>query len=236
MPAYAVLVVRILLVEDDATVRETVASALSRSGHDVEAVGDGGEALSAYAARPADLVVLDLMLPTMGGLEVCRRLRTVRKDLPIIMLTARSQEHERVQGLQHGADDYVTKPFSIRELDLRIRSVLRRSAPQPEEARTVLRDGDLQVDLAARKVERAGQEITLTGREYDLLVWLLQHPGQVADRETLLRQVWGWDVGDLSTVTVHVRRLREKVETAPGSPTRLVTVFGRGYRWDAHGT
>lgn len=227
--------VSILLVEDDPTVRETVAAYLTRAGYDVSAVGDGALALESYAASPADLVLLDLMLPTLGGFEVCRRLRAMRRDLPVIMLTARGQEHERVQGLQHGADDYVTKPFSVRELDLRIRSVLRRSRPAAEPARTTLVDGDLSVDLAARRLSRSGREIPLTAREYDLLIWLLQHPGEVADRQTLIREVWGWEVGDISTVTVHVRRLREKVEADPGRPRRLVTVFGRGYRWDPDG-
>lgn len=225
-------VVRILLVEDDATVRDAVAGYLTRSGHLVEAVADGQSAVESFTRSPADLVVLDLMLPGIGGFEVCRRLRSMRRDLPLVMLTARGQEHERVQGLQHGADDYVTKPFSLRELELRVRSVLRRAASPPAEVTGVLRDGDLVVDLGARSVERRGAPVALTARELDLLVWLVQHPGVVWSREQLIREVWGWDVGDSSTVTVHVRRLREKVEVDPGAPVRLVTVFGRGYRWD----
>ena len=223
--------VRILYVEDDATVRDAVAAYLTRAGYDVDAVGDGPLAIEHYTAAPADLVLLDLMLPGMGGFEVCRRLRSMRRDLPLIMVTARGQEHERVQGLQHGADDYLTKPFSLRELELRIRSVLRRAAAPPAEVSGILRDGDLEVDLGARSVERGGAAISLTARELDLLAWLVQHPGVVWSREQLIREVWGWDVGDSSTVTVHVRRLREKVEADPGSPVRLVTVFGRGYRW-----
>ena len=224
---------RILLVEDDTTVRETVAAYLTRAGHEVEAVADGEAGVAAYTAAPADLVLLDLMLPGLGGFEVTRRLRSMRRDLPLVMLTARSQEHERVQGLQHGADDYVTKPFSLRELDLRIRSVLRRASAPPAEVAGVLRDGDLEVDLGARSATRAGEPLRLTARELDLLVWLVQHPGVVWSREALIRDVWGWEVGDASTVTVHVRRLREKVEPDPAAPSRLVTVFGRGYRWDA---
>jgi DNA-binding response OmpR family regulator len=226
-------VVRILVVEDDETVRAALQAHLVRSGHDVRTAADGGAAVRAYAEDPVDLVLLDLMLPVLGGLEVTRRLRSMRPDLPIIMVTARTQEHERVQGLQHGADDYVTKPFSMRELELRIGSVLRRSArPVPTQGLSRLRDGDLVIDLAAREASRGGEPMRLTGREFDLLAWLLRHPGRVWSRQELIGQVWGWDVGDLSTVTVHVRRLREKVEEDPAVPVRLVTVFGRGYRWD----
>ncbi|NHA66527.1 response regulator transcription factor [Phycicoccus flavus] len=225
--------VRILVVEDDATVRDAVAAYLARAGHDVETAPDGESAVAAFTARPADLVLLDLMLPGLGGLEVTRRLRSMRRDLPLIMVTARSQEHERVQGLQHGADDYVTKPFSLRELELRVRSVLRRATAPPPEVAGVLRDGDLVVDLGARTVTRGGEALSFTARELDLLAWFLQHPGVVWSRDELMREVWGWDVGDASTVTVHVRRVREKVEADPGAPVRLATVFGRGYRWDA---
>lgn len=224
---------RILLVEDDATVRESVAAYLTRSGYAVDAVAAGDAAIERYVEAPADLVLLDLMLPGIGGFEVCRRLRSIRRDLPVVMVTARGQEHERVQGLQHGADDYVTKPFSLRELELRVRSVLRRaSAPAAAQVQDVLRDGDLVLDLGARSVTRGGTLMALTARELDLLAWLLQHPGAVWGRDDLLREVWGWEVGDASTVTVHVRRLREKVEVDPSQPLRLVTVFGRGYRWD----
>ncbi|GAA4414140.1 response regulator transcription factor [Fodinibacter luteus] len=224
--------VRILLVEDDATVREAVAAYLTRAGYAVDAVGSGEVAVERYVAHPADLVLLDLMLPGLGGLEVSRRLRSMRRDLPVVMLTARGQEHERVQGLQHGADDYVTKPFSLRELELRVRSVLRRAARPVEPVVDVLRDGDLVVDLGARSVTRGGTPVALTARELDLLAWLVQHPGVVFGRDDLLRHVWAWQVGDASTVTVHVRRLREKVEADPGRPVRLLTVFGRGYRWE----
>ncbi len=225
--------VRILVVEDDATVREAVAAYLARAGHDVEAVGDGEAAIEAYTSTPADLVLLDLMLPGLGGFEVTRRLRSMRRDLPLIMVTARGQEHERVQGLQHGADDYVTKPFSLRELELRVRSLLRRTSGPAPEVTDVLRDGDLVLDLGARTLTRGGDPVPMTARELDLLAWLVQHPGVVWSRDELMREVWGWDVGDASTVTVHVRRVREKVEEDPGDPGRLATVFGRGYRWDA---
>ncbi len=223
---------RILLVEDDTTVREAVAAYLTRAGHEVDAVGDGGEAVDHYAAAPADLVLLDLMLPGLGGFEVTRRLRSMRRDLPLIMVTARGQEHERVQGLQHGADDYVSKPFSLRELELRVRSLLRRTSAPPADVVDVLRDGDLVIDLGARSVTRGGAPVQVTARELDLLAWFVQHPGVVWSRDQLIREVWGWEVGDASTVTVHVRRVREKVEDDPSAPTRLATVFGRGYRWD----
>ena len=222
----------ILLVEDDATVRETVGVYLRRAGYEVRCVADGASAVEEFAARGADLVLLDLMLPQLGGFDVLRRVRALRRETPVIMLTARGQEHERVQGLQVGADDYVTKPFSLRELELRVRSVLRRSAPSPHPVDVVVTSGDLTVDLAGRRVLREGAELALTSREFDLLAWLVRHPGVVAGRDQLIRGVWGWDVGDESTVTVHVRRRREKVEPHPARPSRLVTVFGRGYRWD----
>ena len=225
-------VVRILLVEDDTTVREAVAAYLTRAGHEVDAVADGEAAVDHYTAVPADVVLLDLMLPALGGLEVTRRLRSMRRDLPLIMVTARGQEHERVQGLQHGADDYVTKPFSLRELELRVRSVLRRTTAPPAEVSGTLRDGDLELDLGARSAVRGGEPLQLTAREFDLLAWFIQHPGVVWSRDQLIKEVWGWDIGDPSTVTVHVRRVREKVEADPSHPTRLATVFGRGYRWD----
>ncbi|MEO6790769.1 MAG: response regulator transcription factor, partial [Ornithinibacter sp.] len=174
--------VRILFVEDDATVRDAVAAYLTRAGHEVDAVGDGQRALERFAAEPADLVLLDLMLPGMGGFEVCRRLRTMRRDLPLIMVTARGQEHERVQGLQHGADDYVTKPFSLRELELRVRSLLRRTSAPVLEVTDVLRDGDLVLDLGARVLTRGGAPVQLTAREFDLLAWFVQHPGVVWSR------------------------------------------------------
>jgi DNA-binding response OmpR family regulator len=227
-------VARLLVVEDDPTVRGAVASYLVRAGHEVEAVGDGAVAVERFTSAPADLVVLDLMLPGLGGYQVLRRLRALRRDLAVVVVTARGEEHDRVQGLRLGADDYVTKPFSLPELELRIRSVLRRAAGVPRGAVVrSLRDGDLVIDLGTHVVTRGGTEIALTARELDLLAWFVQHPARVWSREELMQQVWHWQVGDPATVTVHVRRLREKVEHDPGSPRRLVTVFGRGYRWDA---
>jgi DNA-binding response OmpR family regulator len=175
--------------------------------------------------------VLDLMLPGIDGLEVCRRLRAT-STVPVVMLTALGEEENRIAGLQLGADDYVTKPFSPRELALRVSSVLRRSGAAPQAAAKVLVDGDLRLDVAARLATLRGEELSLTTREFDLLVFLLSHPGEAFTREQLLEKVWGWDFGDQSTVTVHVRRLREKIEAVPAKPTRISTVWGVGYRYD----
>jgi len=225
---------RVLLVEDDATVADVVSQYLVRSGFAVTHVGEGMAAVSAARALEPDILVLDLMLPGIDGLEVCRRVRADRQ-VPIIMLTALGAESDRVLGLEVGADDYITKPFSPRELVLRVQSVLRRSRPlepAPTEPERLL-DADLVVDRAARRATRGGRELSLTTREFDLLAFLMSHPGQAFSRSDLLEKVWGWSFGDQSTVTVHVRRLREKVERAPAEPSRLVTVWGVGYRWDS---
>ena len=221
------------------TVAEVVLAYLRRAGYDVEHAPDGQAALDAAAATPPDLVVLDLMLPGINGLEVCRRLRAER-EVPVIMLTALGSESDRVLGLEVGADDYVTKPFSPRELTLRVRSVLRRSGlpaagavhPGPPD---VLEAGPLRLDVTGHRATRAGEPLALTSREFDLLAFLLAHPGEAFTRESLMKQVWGWEFGDQSTVTVHVRRLREKVEEDPADPKMLVTVWGVGYRFDPPG-
>ncbi len=223
---------QVLVVDDDPTVREVVVSYLRAGGHDVVDVADGEAALLAADRAPVDLVVLDLMLPGIDGLEVCRRLRADAPRLPVIMLTALGTETDRVVGLELGADDYVTKPFSPRELVLRVDGVLRRTAEPTAAAPVVLTDGDLVVDPLRHEVTLAGAVLPLTAREFDLLHFLLGHPGQAFSREDLLQQVWGWTFGDQSTVTVHVRRLREKVETDPNRPQRLATVWGVGYRWE----
>ena len=224
---------RILVVDDDPTVGEVVARYLEHAGYAVTVVADGQVALDKALADPPDLVVLDLMLPGLDGLEVFRRLRA-RFPVPVVMLTALGDESDRLVGLELGADDYVTKPVSPRELVLRVQSVLRRSnAVLPPSRGGVLRDGDLVVDVSAHEATRGGQPLGLTLREYDLLVFLLQHPREAFSREELLKRVWGWEYADHSTVTVHVRRLREKVEPDPRRPSRVVTVFGIGYRWDA---
>ena len=223
---------RVLVVDDDPTVREVVVSYLRAHRHEVDEAADGETALRAHRAHPADLVVLDLMLPGIDGLETCRRLRETG-DVPIIMLTALGGEADRVVGLERGADDYVTKPFSPRELVLRVDSVLRRAGESASPATGTLEDGGLVVDLDRHEVRSAGRLLALTGREFDLLTFLLQHPGVAFTRDELLQQVWGWSFGDQSTVTVHVRRLREKIEADPTRPVRLVTVWGVGYRWEA---
>jgi len=223
---------RILVVDDDAMVAEVVSRYLEQDGFEVEAVGDGRTAVERVIARRPDLMVLDLMLPGIDGLEVCRRVRALA-PVPIIMLTARAQEQDRVVGLDLGADDYVPKPFSPRELTSRVRAVLRRTAAAaPPDAESSLRAGDLVVDVSARTVEIAGVAVTLTAREFELLVFLMRHPGQAFRREELLEGVWGSAIGDTSTVTVHVRRIREKIEADAAAPDHVVTVWGVGYRFE----
>ena len=231
---------RIVVVDDDPTVADVVGRYLVRDGHTVECVHDGHEALRRIAEQQPDLVVLDLMLPGIDGLEVCRRLRE-RWPIPVVMLTALGDETDRLAGFEIGADDYVTKPFSPRELAMRVRSVLRRSrsaapadrADAPGQGEQgILTDRDVTVDLAAHEVRISGKLVQLTSREYDLLVFLLRHPRQAFTREQLLSEVWGWTFGDTSTVTVHVRRLREKLESDPTVPRRIVTVWGVGYRYE----
>ena len=221
---------RVLVVDDDPTVREVVVSYLRAADHEVVEAADGETALERQAEAPHDLVVLDLMLPGIDGLEVCRRLRA-DGETPVIMLTALGEETDRVLGLEMGADDYVTKPFSPRELALRVDSVLRRVTTPVTPKRLV--DGDLVVDEARHEALRDGEVLALTTREFDLLRFFLANPGTAYSREQLLEQVWGWSFGDQSTVTVHVRRLREKVEPDPTRPVRLCTVWGVGYRWEA---
>jgi len=222
----------VLVVDDDLTVRDVVRRYLELAGHQVALADNGEDALAWIAEHDPDLVVLDLMLPGIDGLEVCRRLRRT-SAVPVVMLTALGEEENRIAGLQLGADDYVTKPFSPRELALRVSSVLRRAgAPQPVLAAKELVDGELRLDLTARRAELAGVDLALTTREFDLLSFLLANPGEAFTREQLLEKVWGWDFGDQSTVTVHVRRLREKIEATPAKPTRIATVWGVGYRYD----
>ncbi|MGW4054320.1 response regulator transcription factor [Streptomyces sp. NPDC004779] len=224
---------RVLVVDDDPTVAEVVAGYLERAGFAVEHAADGPGALRLAGERWPDLVVLDLMLPGLDGLEVCRRLRATR-PVPVIMLTARSDEEERITGLEVGADDYVTKPFSPRELVLRVESVLRRGrAAAVTPPRGILRAGELAVDPETRRATLAGAALALTLREFDLLAYFMEHPGTAHSREALMRSVWGWDFGDLSTVTVHVRRLRAKIEDDPARPDLIQTVWGVGYRFEA---
>ncbi|MFE9691419.1 response regulator transcription factor [Micromonospora sp. NPDC005806] len=224
---------RVLVVDDDRTVADVVCRYLEHAGYEVDHVGDGAAALTAVARRPPHLVVLDLMLPVLDGLEVCRRLRERPDGVPIVMLTARGDEADRVLGLQLGADDYLGKPFSPRELVLRVRSVLRRAGGEPPAAPpAVLSDDGLEVETGPRVARLHGRELTLTLREFDLLAHLMRHPSRAFRRAELLERVWGWSFGDQSTVTVHVRRLREKIEADPATPRRIVTVWGVGYRYE----
>jgi two-component system, OmpR family, response regulator ResD len=224
----------VLVVDDDPTVAEVVATYLRRAGHRVRLAADGPSAVAAVRERLPDLLVLDLMLPGFDGFEVYRRIRQLG-SVPVIMLTARGEESDRILGLELGADDYVTKPFSPRELSLRVNSVLRRAQPASAETDAppdIRRLGYLEVDVTSHQATRAGVPISLTGREFDLLAFLLIHPGQVFTRAELMQLVWGWEYGDQSTVTVHVRRLREKIEQNPAEPQLLTTVWGVGYRLD----
>lgn len=223
---------RVLVVDDDITVREVVVSYLKAAGHQAYEAADGSAALSQFRDQPADLVILDLMMPGVDGLQVCARLRAMG-DVPIVMLTALGAETDRVVGLESGADDYVTKPFSPRELVLRVNALLRRAGDRSDALQALLHDGDLVVDRSRHTATRAGAPLSLTSREFDLLAFLVANPGTAFTREDLLQRVWGWSFGDHSTVTVHVRRLREKVEADPTRPTRLVTVWGIGYRWES---
>jgi DNA-binding response OmpR family regulator len=225
---------RVLVVDSDPTVQSVVARHLRRDGHEVELAGAGPTALERSLVRQPDLVILELTLPGMSGLDVFHELRGLA-PVPVIMLTARGDETDKVVGLELGADDYVTKPFSPRELVLRVRAVLRR-AHRPEPAGPIaLHDGALTVDVEAHEVRLSGAVLSLTSREYDLLVFLMRHPRKAFTREQLLERVWDWTYGDMSTVTVHVRRLREKIEHDPRNPVRLVTVWGVGYRYELTG-
>jgi DNA-binding response OmpR family regulator len=227
---------QVLVVDDDATVSDVLRRYLERAGYAVVLADDGPTALTAFRERRPDLVVLDLMLPGIDGLEVCRRMRAVASDLPVVMLTALGTEADRVLGLELGADDYVTKPFSPRELVLRVQSVLRRAAPGPVAAPAVLTDGALTVDTASRVAAVNGRPLALTVREFDLLAFLMRNPGRAFRRADLLDAVWGWTIGDQSTVTVHVRRLREKIEVDSARPRRIATVWGVGYRYEPGST
>ncbi len=224
----------ILVVDDEPSILEVVGLYLSQEGYRVVAAADGRAGLAAAQRARPDLVILDLMLPGMGGLEVCRALRAAPgPPIPIIMLTARGEEADRVVGLELGADDYVVKPFSPRELVARVGAVLRR-ARAPASPATALIFGGLRIEPATRQVAVDGQPVVLTAREFDLLLFLAQHPQQVFTRDQLMDHVWGYEIpGDTSTVTVHVRRLREKIEQDPTHPRYVVTVWGVGYRFEA---
>ena len=221
---------KVLVVDDEPTIREIVVRYLERDGFKTLEAADGNRARELLESDPPDLVVLDVMLPGTDGLELCRWIRS-RSRLPVIMLTARGEESDRIVGLELGADDYVTKPFSPRELAARVRTVLRRAVTEVVADESLSYDG-LVVDSATREVTRDGNPLRLTAREFDLLWFLASHPRRVFSREHLMRRVWGYSAAlDTGTVTVHMRRLREKIEDDPSHPRHLETVWGVGYRF-----
>lgn len=230
---------RVLVVEDEPTLLETLEYNLARQGYDVQTAADGQTALEMARQEPPSLIILDVMLPGLDGFEVCRILRQ-EMSVPILMLTARDEEIDKVVGLEIGADDYMTKPFSMRELLARVKAQLRRVRLTREEATSAdsraveeerITTGDLVIDLARHKVLRSDEPLSLKPKEYELLVFLARNRGMVLSRDLILERVWGWDYGGGSrTVDVHVRWLREKIEPDPAKPTRIITVRGVGYR------
>ena len=223
---------KILLVEDDASVREMASMLFERAGFSVDAVGDGQEALDYLSRSPVDLVVLDILLPSLDGLAVCREIRRSSR-VPILMLTARAETADVVAGLEVGADDYVTKPFAGPELVARARAAVRRSAPDGQGEPAVFRVGDLTVDTEAFRVTRSGAVVELSATEFRLLTELLRHPGKVLTREALLHNVWGYDyLGDSRLVDMAVKRLRDKLDEDPREPRYIGTVRGVGYRFE----
>jgi DNA-binding response OmpR family regulator len=229
----------ILIVDDEATLRETLAYNLTHQGYSVETAVDGPQAVEKARSLKPDLIILDIMLPGMDGFEVCRLLRQ-EMNVPILMLTARDDEIDRVVGLEVGADDYLTKPFSVRELIARVKALLRRvrlirseSQSSPAMSHQITTMGNLSIDETRHEVFLDGKPLSLKPKEYDLLVFLAQHRGHVLSREVILNAVWGWEyVGDSRSVDVHIRWLREHIEPDPSNPTRLITVRGAGYRFE----
>ncbi|NJN44033.1 MAG: response regulator transcription factor [Anaerolineae bacterium] len=232
---------KILVVEDDPTLQETLIYNLVRSGYDVNAVGDGKSALDTAQRYIPDLIILDIMLPILDGFEVCRILRQ-SMNMPILFLTARDDEIDRVLGLEMGGDDYLTKPFSMREMIARVKALLRRVQIDKEDVKVISNDllnefplqfGNLSIYTRRHEITLAGIPVNMKPKEYDLLLFLAQHKNQVLSREQILDRVWGWDFeGGSRTVDVHVRWLREKIESEPGNPARIITVRGIGYRFD----
>ena len=227
----------ILVVEDDVTLRELLKYNLQKEGYGVLTARDGGEALELYDKNKPQLIILDIMLPVINGTEVCRIIRG-KSQIPIIMLTAKTEEVDKVVGLELGADDYVTKPFSMRELTARIKAVLRRSeigkgaGDAPAEMHGFLKAGDISIDLMKHMVLCKGKEVELNPKEFELLVLLLRNRGQVINREQILRKVWGYDyIGNDRTVDVHMRWIRQKLEEDPENPRYLITVRGYGYKF-----
>ncbi len=225
---------RILLVDDEQPIQTLLSFPLQRDGYEVVQASDGREALARFVEQPPDLVVLDVMLPRMDGLEVCKRLRAKGETVPIIMLTAKSEEIDKVLGLELGADDYITKPFSMREFRSRVKAVLRRAelVRGDDDGDEPLVQGDLAIDFSKRQVEVRGEPVRLTYVEFEILAALARHPGRVYSRATLLERVWGDSAyRDPRTIDVHIRHLREKLEVDAKDPEYLFTVRGVGYRF-----
>jgi DNA-binding response OmpR family regulator len=223
----------IAIVEDSRTIANAVAQTLERAGHAVSTYPDGSDALLALASSPPDLAIVDWMLPGMDGLELARQLRMVHPDIMLIMLTARADEIDRVAGLESGADDYMVKPFSMRELEARVKALLRRGARTSRVRRGRLELGGFELDQGAGIFRLDGRDVFLRPREMDVLASLMERPGQLISRQELLERVWGPSFeGEAKTVEVHIRRLREKIEQDPAQPRHIVTVRSRGYRFD----
>lgn len=232
---------KILIVEDEVSLQETLSYNLRKQGYEVETVGDGPSALEAARRLKPELILLDIMLPGMDGFEVCRILRN-EMSTPVLMLTARDDEIDRVVGLEVGADDYLTKPFSMRELIARVKAMLRRVRIIREEVsssqidiadKLIYEFGNIEIDVGRREVRIDRKPVNLKPKEYELLFYLAKHKNQVLSRDQILESVWGWDyVGDSRTVDVHVRWLREKIEVSPANPERIITVRGAGYRFE----
>jgi DNA-binding response OmpR family regulator len=223
---------RILLIEDEAIIAETIAFNLQKEGYETETASDGESGLELFYAYGPDLIILDLMLPGIDGMGVCRRIRS-QSQVPIIMLTAKEGEIDRVLGLEFGADDYITKPFSMRELMARVKTVLRRvTLNKQEENKKFLRNGDIEIDLWGQEVWVKKEKKELTAKEYEVLKMLMSNAGRVLSRDLLLDRIWGSDFyGDPRTVDVHIRWLREKIESDPGKPYYILTVRGSGYKF-----
>ena len=235
LPAGAVATGRLLVVEDDDSIRETVGEALKAEGYEVMTSSNGKEALSLLtdeSRQPVDLLVLDLMLPGLGGLDLCRELRRVSNNTPILVISARDGETDRVLGLEVGADDYLVKPFGLRELVARCRALLRRARQLPNTPAEIQQHRNLCLYMSECRVTRDGEDLNLSPKEYKILELFIQHPKRVWSRDQLLEKIWGLDfVGDTKTVDVHIRWLREKIEKNPSSPELIRTVRGFGYRF-----
>ncbi len=222
---------RVLVVDDETSYRQGLRAALTAEGYTVDLASDGEEALIKFGANEPDMVLLDVMLPKLSGLDVCRRIRATH-DTPVIMVSARGEEIDTVVGLEVGADDYVAKPYRVRELVARMRTVLRRSAARSANATEVLELGDVALDRQRHRVTVRGENVDLPLKEFDLLALLMERAGYVVTRETLINRVWGFDhVGSTKTLDVHITRLRSRIEADPANPTRIITIRGLGYKY-----